>query len=211
MTTLQTAPVISSAKTNPLVDATTLSQWLAKGEACLVDVREVKEHSSERIAGACLVPLSEFDAARLPHVAGRKLVLHCLSGARSQQAAQRALAGGFDEVWQLKGGINGWKAAGLPVQRDTTGPTMFAVQRQAFIVIGLGVLTGLALGYFVALPWLLLSAFFACGLLMAGVTGFCPLAIGLANMPWNRSTPAPAPGSAPGSAPGNSAPSCCAR
>ncbi len=207
MTTCQTtAPITTkpNAQTTELVDAATLAQWLADDQTCLVDVREAAEYSSERIAGSCLLPLSEFDVARLPQRTNRKLVLSCLSGARSQQAAQRVIAAGLGPVWQLKGGINGWKTASQPVKRDAKGPSMFAVQRQAFVVIGIGVLTGLALGYFVAQTWLLLAAFFACGLVMAGTTGTCPLAIGLAKLPWNRRSTKPAIASP-------ATPSCCAR
>jgi hypothetical protein len=37
-------------------------------------------------------------------------------------------------------------------------------------------------------PWFaLLSGFFGAGLLMAGITDLCPLALAVAAMPWNRS------------------------
>jgi hypothetical protein len=45
-----------------------------------------------------------------------------------------------------------------------------------FLVAGTLVLTGLALGYFVAHGWLLLSAFVGVNMLQASITGFCPLA-----------------------------------
>lgn len=45
-----------------------------------------------------------------------------------------------------------------------------------FLVAGTLVLTGLALGYFVAPGWLLLSAFVGVNMLQASLTGFCPLA-----------------------------------
>ncbi|MEX0774840.1 MAG: rhodanese family protein [Phycisphaeraceae bacterium] len=206
MTTATLEPTTPAASTGNsdtlLIDATTLSQWLQNGEAYLVDVREVREHSSQRIAGACLMPLSALEPSRLPNLAGRKLVLHCLSGARSQQAAGRIAAATGQTVYQLRGGITAWTNAGLPVLRDSTGPTMFAVQRQAFVVIGLGVLTGLILAYTLNLGWLLFSGFFACGLLMAGLTGLCPLAMLLAKMPWNRTAPTAAKPAAG---------SCCAR
>lgn len=49
-------------------------------------------------------------------------------------------------------------------------------EKVIFFVAGLLVLTGLALGYFVAPAWLLLSAFVGLNMLQASMTGFCPLA-----------------------------------
>lgn len=49
-------------------------------------------------------------------------------------------------------------------------------EKVIFLVAGTLVLAGLALGYFVAPAWLLLSAFVGLNLLQASITGFCPLA-----------------------------------
>lgn len=45
---------------------------------------------------------------------------------------------------------------------------------------------GLLLAFFIS-PWFaLLSAFVGCGLMFAGITGWCGMAHLLAIMPWNR-------------------------
>ena len=90
--------------------------WLTNGEILLVDVREANEYAFERIHGALLYPLSTFDARALPGD-GRKLVLQCGSGKRSRVAAHRLLEAGHGHVTHLEGGIQAWKAAGLPVIR----------------------------------------------------------------------------------------------
>ncbi|MBM3556741.1 MAG: rhodanese-like domain-containing protein [Alphaproteobacteria bacterium] len=97
------------------VDALTVQAWLQSGEAVLVDVREANEVALERIAGARHLPLSTFDPTRLVDARGRRLVLQCLTGARSARAGLFLVQSGFDEVYNLTGGILGWKAAGLPV------------------------------------------------------------------------------------------------
>ena len=90
--------------------------WLANGEILLVDVREPNEYAFERIHGALLYPLSTFDPSALP-TEGRKLVLHCGSGKRSMMAAHKLQTAGHDHLTHLAGGIQAWKAAGLPVIR----------------------------------------------------------------------------------------------
>ena len=90
--------------------------WLAQGQILLVDVREVNEYAAERIHGALLYPLSTFDAKALPQE-GRKLVLHCAGGRRSLTAAHKLLEAGFGHATHLAGGLQAWKAAGLPTIR----------------------------------------------------------------------------------------------
>jgi len=90
---------------------------IADGTVLLVDVREVNEYSSERIPGAVLYPLSTFEPQALPRNSGRKLVLHCGGGGRSTRAAQALVAAGYEQVYNLEGGIRAWKALGLPLIR----------------------------------------------------------------------------------------------
>ena len=90
--------------------------WLANGEILLVDVREANEYAFERIHGALLYPLSTFDPQAIS-AQGRRLVLHCGSGKRSLLAAHELQAAGHGELTHLAGGIQAWKAAGLPVIR----------------------------------------------------------------------------------------------
>lgn len=161
-----------------------LKQWLDAGTAIVVDVREPDEFAAERIEGALSRPLSSFDPAQLPADSGKTLVLHCRSGTRSSEAAQRLFAAGCDEVCQLKGGLKAWAAAGLPLKRLEKAP--ISIMRQVQIVAGSLVFLGTILGAFVS-PWfLILSGFIGAGLMFAGISGTCGLAVMLAKMPWNK-------------------------
>lgn len=70
----------------------------------------------------------------------------------------------------LAGGIQAWKAAGLPVKEDKTQP--LPLMRQVQIAAGVLILLGVALGYSVSSGFFLLSAFVGAGLTFAGITGF---------------------------------------
>jgi len=89
-----------------------LAGRLRNGEATLIDVREPDEHAHERIAGAKLVPLSRFDAAKIDR--DRPVVFMCRSGNRTSLEADRFRSLGLESVSHLKGGLLAWKAAGLP-------------------------------------------------------------------------------------------------
>ena len=167
------------------VDATMLSHWMDRGEAVLVDVREPAEHAAENISGSTLLPLGGVTKNALPETGGKKLVIHCRSGKRSMNACEKLLAEDPNlEIYNLEGGISGWSAAGHSVK--TSGKFFLPLDRQVQLTIGLGVLVGSLLAYFVNPMFFLLTGFFGAGLTFAGISGFCGLAMVMAKMPWNQ-------------------------
>lgn len=168
------------------VDAATLKAWMDTGSAVLIDVREPAEFAGEHIVGAHLVPLSTFDPAQVPQAKGKKRVLHCHTGNRSAQAARKLLAAGYTEVYHLRGGLESWQAAGYDTERSTRAP--LALNRQVQITAGSLILLGTLLGAFVS-PWFLfLSGFVGAGLVFAGLTNTCGMAMLLAKLPYNQRT-----------------------
>jgi rhodanese-related sulfurtransferase len=162
-----------------------LEQWLEHGDTVIIDVREDFEHATERIAGAHHFALSRFDpqAVRESHGAHR-VVFHCRTGRRSAEAAARYRADD-DHVFHLAGGIEGWKASGRKTERSASAPRI-DVMRQVQMTAGGLVLAGVLLGAFVS-PWfLILSGFVGTGLMFAGASGWCGMALLLSRMPWNR-------------------------
>lgn len=166
------------------INAFTLKQWLDNKEAVLIDVREPGEFAAEHIPGAKLMPLSQFDPTVIPKDAHKKIVLQCQSGNRSTQAAEEMLATEFSEVFHLQGGLPTWKAAGYPTEVNRNAPiSMF---RQVQIVAGSLVFLGTVLGASVS-PWfLIISGFVGAGLVFAGVTNTCLMAMLLAKLPYNQ-------------------------
>ena len=86
-------------------------------------------------------------------------------------------------VSNVEGGIEAWKAAGLPVEKDANA--VWSLERQVRFAAGslvvIGVLLSLISPYFI-----LLSAFVGAGLVFAAVTDTCGMAMALAKMPWNK-------------------------
>jgi rhodanese-related sulfurtransferase len=159
--------------------------WMRNGDTVLIDVREEYEHAEERIRDAVLHPLSRFDAVALNETYGdKRVVFHCRSGKRSQDAAERFLKH-HTPVFHLAGGIEGWKASGRQVILPATGGQL-PMMRQVQIIAGALVTFGVAMGLTVS-PWFYgVAAFVGCGLLFAGISGWCGMAKLLALMPWNR-------------------------
>lgn len=98
-----------------------------RNEAVLIDVRTPQEYALERIRGALLAPMQNFDATHLPTGGDQHLILHCGSGKRSRMVAELCLKAGFDRIAHIEGGFGAWKDAGLPyigTDPSTGGPKM---------------------------------------------------------------------------------------
>lgn len=88
------------------------------GETQVVDVREEAEYRLGHLPGAKLMPLRTLieRVDELPR--DRTIVLVCRSGRRSTRGLHWLLEMGFEDVYNLKGGILAWKAAGKPLAVD---------------------------------------------------------------------------------------------
>jgi rhodanese-related sulfurtransferase len=160
---------------------------LSRGECVLVDVREADEHARERIAGSMLLPLSALSPQKIAALGANRVAIHCKSGRRGADAVARCagLAAAGITVVNVRGGIEAWKAAGLPTIVDTARPRI-SVMQQTQIVIGTCVFAGTALGFLVHPGFLAIPAFMGAGLVFAGTTGFCGMAVAIGKLPWNR-------------------------
>ncbi len=78
----------------------------------LIDVREPDEWEVARIAGAELLPLSQWPAIAAEKLTDKSqpLLIQCHHGARSARAAAWLLGQGFTDVTNLGGGIDAWSA-----------------------------------------------------------------------------------------------------
>ena len=170
------------------IDPGTAQAWQEAGKAVVIDIREADEYAREHIPGAHLVPLSGFDAADFPRERAKTAVFCCASGARTAEAAPRILGTGFAEVYQLEGGLAGWRRAGLATRFNPKAP--ISIQRQVQITAGSLVFMGVLLGWLLT-PWFtLLSGFVGAGLVFAGLSGTCGMAHVLRLLPYNRPAPA---------------------
>jgi sulfur dioxygenase len=90
------------------------------GDLQIVDVRQPDEFRGPigHVRGAQLCPLNQL-AARLDTLAKDKPTLVvCRSGIRSAIGCQVLVDHGFERVFNLHGGMTGWRALHLPVAAD---------------------------------------------------------------------------------------------
>jgi rhodanese-related sulfurtransferase len=156
-------------------------------EVELLDVRTPGEHAAAHVPGARLLPLDDLHAPTFLNQRGasdKPIYVICQTTRRARKAIKRFQRAGFDRCVLVEGGTQAWLAAGLPVNRGAS-PAL-PLMRQVHIAVGLISGAGAVLALKVNPRFALVPLFTSCGLLFAGLTGFCGLALLLAKMPWNR-------------------------
>lgn len=160
---------------------------LQKGTAILIDVREPGEFMAQHIPHALSLPLGmlerQFSGIHIPQ--DKTILFQCLKGRRGQSACEIISKSGACEntILNIEGGIDGWKEAGLPVMGHVQKISIF---RQVQIIIGFLLATLVAIGLLGFAFAFYLAILFAAALMVAGITGWCGLALLLGKMPWNK-------------------------
>jgi len=85
----------------------------------LVDVRTPDEFQSGYLAGAQNLNIQNADfVQKISQMdKSRPVLVYCAVGGRSVKAASQFSGLGFLNVYDLKGGMTAWKAAGKPVEK----------------------------------------------------------------------------------------------
>lgn len=75
----------------------------------LVDCRERDENEFCSIKGSILIPLSEFtERAAKELKVEQEICIHCHHGGRSLRACEYLVSQGFNNVFNVAGGIDAW-------------------------------------------------------------------------------------------------------
>jgi len=74
----------------------------------LLDVREHDEVATASVAGARHIPMREIPARLAELDREAPLVVMCHSGGRSRRVAEYLQGNGFENVFNLRGGIDAW-------------------------------------------------------------------------------------------------------
>jgi rhodanese-related sulfurtransferase len=178
------------SSTNPAVKAISAQAFGALidsgGAGVVLDVRTEIEHKACCLAAPHVhIPMDRFSASAFVAERGRESPVYvlCAAGGRATQAAEALVAAGHQNVSVVSGGLNACESGGVPVLRNDS---VMSLERQVRIAAGALVLGGVVLGGMGAPIFYILSGAVGAGLIFAGVTNRCGLAMLLARAPWNR-------------------------
>lgn len=169
---------MKSAKQKPFIGT-----HLKNPEGLIIDVRSRDEYTHRHLPGSINIPLDELshNAENLPQQGSIYVI--CQSGRRSAQACDLLQRMGYKNAASIEGGLAAIdKAGGYIVQGTRSIPIM----RQVQIIAGFLILLGVLLSLLIHPAFLTLVSLVGAGLLFAGVSGFCGMAILLSRCPWNR-------------------------
>lgn len=85
-----------------------------KRQLVILDVREPREWRAGHAPGSKNIPLSKLKSRVRDLPAGRRYAAVCRSGSRSRSATAQLRRAGLDVV-NVKGGMNAWRRAELPL------------------------------------------------------------------------------------------------
>lgn len=99
------------------IDSQQLNGWMEKGQAIIIDVREIDEYEAAHIKGSILIPLGACTPYTMPLNPDKKIVFICKGGVRSEMACNVCAKGMHDKtIYNLSGGLMDWIEQGYPVE-----------------------------------------------------------------------------------------------
>lgn len=92
-----------------IIDAHTLNDRMVQGEDIfLLDVREEEEWNLCHIPGDVLIPLAQIPTRMGEIPQDKEIVVYCHSGRRSERAAMYLEQNGYENISNLRGGVDAW-------------------------------------------------------------------------------------------------------
>lgn len=111
-------PLISR-KGGQQLDSAEAVMKINREDAVVIDVREDAEVAKGRIPNAKHIPLGQLSSrlAELEKHKGKPIIVACRSGHRSAGACGILTKNGFENVYNLSGGMIAWEQANLPLEK----------------------------------------------------------------------------------------------
>ncbi|MCK5769804.1 rhodanese-like domain-containing protein [Algiphilus sp.] len=91
-------------------------------DARFVDVRPLADYKRGHVIGAISAPASKIAERNkeLDKLQSKPLVVYCALGASAPSVVDKLRKRGFAEVYAMRGGINAWQNAGLPISNKSS-------------------------------------------------------------------------------------------
>lgn len=101
------------------VDPVGATDLINHKNALVVDVRPAADFAQGHVINAINIPFNGFknQIGTLQKHKERPIVVNCRSGSQSSAACQQLRKAGFQDVYNLSGGLMAWQNAGLPLTR----------------------------------------------------------------------------------------------
>ncbi|MGZ8527072.1 MAG: thioredoxin domain-containing protein [Kaistella sp.] len=125
----------SKAQNNMDPSALSATEFSAKlkntANAQVVDVRTLGEYKKGHLQNAVNIDWNGEDFAEKAATLdpAKPIFVYCLSGPRSEAAASRLKQMGFNEIYEMKGGMMDWRSQNLPEIKSTAAGAGMSMQQ----------------------------------------------------------------------------------
>ena len=175
--------------THSIIDATTfLQKPYSSNERLIIDVRSPAEFKALHLPSSKNIPLDKLNEQSCKQIQtdaqGKTLYLLCGSGTRAKMAKDKFLNHTDSAIVIIEGGINELQRSNAPLNQAAS--SSISLERQVRIAAGVLVVIGVTLSLVINPAFIALSAFVGLGLIFAGITDSCGMALVLSKMPWNQ-------------------------
>jgi rhodanese-related sulfurtransferase len=103
----------------PQVGAFEAVNLINRRDAIIIDVREKTDYAAGHIPNSQHIPLADLAhrLGELEKFKARPVLVNCAPGNAAAKVCTTLTQAGFKEVFALRGGMNGWVEASLPVEK----------------------------------------------------------------------------------------------
>jgi rhodanese-related sulfurtransferase len=163
----------------------------------IIDVRTKMEHNEKRLACKHIhLPLDNLDLQKLQKEHGlnydSKVYLLCRGGNRARQAADKFFAAGYKNIKVIDGGLLACESCGERLEGHESSSCnvkancSISLERQVRVAAGIFTFFGTLFGIIFHQFFLAIPLFVGAGLIFAGLTNRCGMALLLTKAPWNK-------------------------
>ena len=98
-----------------------LTRMINHENAIVLDVRNTDDFESGHIINAKNIPESDLDAKEkeLAKFKDKPIIAYCIAGMSSPKVARLLKGKQFEHVYVLKGGLQAWQSANLPLSKES--------------------------------------------------------------------------------------------
>jgi rhodanese-related sulfurtransferase len=95
------------------------TRLMNQSNTLVLDIRDDKDFAAGHLPRARHIPLGDLEkrATEIQKFKDKPVLVTCRNGNRAGSAARALKKLGFSQVFQLKGGLQAWEQASLPVER----------------------------------------------------------------------------------------------
>ncbi|MCQ9615585.1 rhodanese-like domain-containing protein [Paenalcaligenes niemegkensis] len=111
-------PAFTKGRTGRSIPTDEAVQKMNQDGAVLIDIRSADQFKAAHIAQAQNISLTDLESKTASFAKDKAIVVVCEHGRNAPKAVASLRKLGFEQVFSLEGGQQGWVQAGLPVKKS---------------------------------------------------------------------------------------------